>query len=66
MVDMSVAEVTLTAEDRCDRCNAPARTRTTLISGELFFCGHHARTFAAQLKPKSVSIYDPEGFFDVR
>jgi hypothetical protein len=31
----------LTALDRCDRCMAQAYVRTTGVSGELYFCGHH-------------------------
>lgn len=53
-------EAPLTAEDRCDRCSARAMIRATLVSGELYFCGHHARE-ASSLIQKSISIYDPEG-----
>ncbi|RPF20857.1 hypothetical protein EDD34_1464 [Myceligenerans xiligouense] len=33
----------LTAADRCDRCGAQAYVRVVLPTGELLFCGHHAR-----------------------
>lgn len=36
-------EWVLTANDRCDAssCGAQAYVRTTGVSGELLFCGHH-------------------------
>lgn len=54
-------QVPLTAEDRCDRCSARAMVRATLVSGELFFCGHHARETSPALKKKAILFYDPEG-----
>jgi hypothetical protein len=54
----------LTAEDRCDRCSAAARVRATLINGELYFCGHHAREISTALVLKSVHVYDPDGVFN--
>lgn len=54
------AEALLTALDRCDRCNAHARVRAILISGDLLLCGHHARAAGHALRLKSISIYDPE------
>ncbi|MBD5788235.1 hypothetical protein IF650_18910 [Cellulosimicrobium terreum] len=36
----------LTAADRCDRCGAQAYVRVVLPTGELLFCGHHARAHA--------------------
>jgi len=39
----------LTRRDRCDRCGAAALVRVTLRTGELHFCGHHARKHAARL-----------------
>lgn len=41
----TVAEpLTLTAQDRCDRCGAAAQARAELVSGlELLFCRHHLR-----------------------
>jgi hypothetical protein len=35
----------LTHFNRCDRCSALARMRAVLPTGELLFCGHHARVF---------------------
>jgi hypothetical protein len=35
--------------DRCDRCSAAAQLRAILPSGELHFCGHHARQHRAGL-----------------
>lgn len=60
MTQTSIAEVSLTADDRCDRCSAAARVRAVLVNGELLFCGHHAKVFRNTLEEKAVSLYDPE------
>lgn len=40
----------LSAEDRCDRCNAAGKLRITIEGdGELVFCGHHANRYAEDL-----------------
>ena len=44
----------LTAADRCDRCNAQARVRVVLANGELLFCGHHAKAFEPTLRTQAV------------
>jgi len=49
---------TLTALDRCDRCNAQAYVRVTLPKGELLFCGHHARAHAPAYQSIAVSVLD--------
>lgn len=54
----------LTAHDRCDKCGAQAMVRATLLTGELYFCGHHARELGYTLVLKSVEVYDPEGVFN--
>lgn len=54
-------EVLLTLEDRCDKCSAAAMVRVTLLNGQLYFCGHHAKELSAALITKSVEVYDPEG-----
>ena len=51
----------LTAEDRCDSCNAAAKVVATMVSGELLFCGHHGRALKNALVPKAIRVYDPEG-----
>ena len=51
----------LTAQDRCDSCNAAAKVVSTFINGEPLFCGHHAREFKNVLIPKAIRVYDPEG-----
>lgn len=68
MSETSVAriELPLTALDRCDRCGAGARVRANLITGELLFCGHHAREAGHSLTLKSVTLYDPEGIINGR
>lgn len=52
----------LTAEDRCDRCGARAVVRATFKSGDLLFCGHHAKETGYTLFLKALSVYDPEGY----
>jgi hypothetical protein len=49
---------TLTALDRCDRCGAQAKVRVVLTSGELVFCGHHAKEFEPTLRPTAVEWLD--------
>jgi len=63
---MTVTTVTkvqaeFTALDRCDKCGAQAKVRARLLTGELLFCGHHARDTGYKLTLQSVEIYDPEG-----
>lgn len=54
----------LSLQDRCDKCGAAAKVRATLITGELYFCGHHARKLGTPLVLKSIEVYDPEGVFN--
>jgi len=48
----------LTAADRCDRCGAQAYVRVVLPTGDLFFCGHHARKHADAFSDVAVHIQD--------
>lgn len=34
-------EITLTARDRCDVCQAQAYIHVIGVTGDLMFCGHH-------------------------
>lgn len=52
-------EYTLTAEDRCDSCSAAAQVVFTFASGELMFCGHHAKKNKDVLLDKSLNVWDP-------
>ena len=54
----------LTALDRCDKCGARAMVRATLRTGELYFCGHHAKETGYTLVQAAIEVYDPEGLFD--
>lgn len=56
--------VPITTRDRCDKCEAQAMVRAKLTSGELYFCGHHAREISNSLVAASVAVYDPEGVFN--
>jgi hypothetical protein len=58
-------QMPFTAQNRCDRCGAQAMVRCTLKSGELYFCGHHARQFGTPLVLASLEVYDPEGVFNI-
>jgi hypothetical protein len=64
MTAITSAEKELTAEDRCDKCSARAAVRATLLTGQLYFCGHHARELGYTLVQKSISVYDPEKVFN--
>jgi hypothetical protein len=47
----------------CDRCSALAKVRATFLSGELHFCGHHAKDLKDSLVLKALEVYDPEEIF---
>lgn len=48
----------LTAADRCDKCQAAARTRVTLLGGlDLMFCKHHADAYAPEIRAVGVKIH---------
>jgi len=55
---------TLTPKNRCDKCGAQAMVRATLLNGELYFCGHHARKMGTKLVTQAVEVFDPEGVFN--
>jgi hypothetical protein len=38
--------------------------RATLASGELYFCGHHARATGNKLVTQSINVFDPNGVFN--
>jgi hypothetical protein len=50
--------------DRCDQCGAQAMVRATLASGELYFCGHHARKTGNKLVIQSLVVFDPHEVFN--
>ena len=51
--------------DRCDKCGARAMVRAAFPSGELHFCGHHAREAGTKLVLQATEVYDPEGAFNI-
>jgi len=52
----------LTQDDRCDRCGSQAYVYVRLSSGgELFFCGHHARQYGAELRKIADLVSDQTG-----
>ena len=56
--DTTTTLAPLTAADRCDRCGAQAYVRVVLPTGELFFCGHHARVYADAYRATALEIQD--------
>ncbi len=48
----------LTHDDRCDRCGAQAFVRAVLPGGDLLFCGHHGRAYAAGLAAAALVVED--------
>jgi hypothetical protein len=51
-------EYTLTALDRCDRCNAQALVSAKGVNGELLFCGHHYQRYEQSLSNWAYEIID--------
>jgi hypothetical protein len=51
-------EHAMLATDRCDRCGAQAYVRVVLPSGELLFCGHHARAHADAYTDVATHVQD--------
>ena len=50
--------LSLTAQDRCDRCGAQAYIRARLSHGELLFCAHHGHQHRAALEGRLVQLHD--------
>ena len=48
----------LTTADRCDVCAAQAYVRVVLLTGELFFCAHHAREHGNRLREVALLFQD--------
>ena len=49
---------TLTAPHRGDRSGAQAFVRVVLASGDLLFCGHHAKAYEDKLRATAVDWVD--------
>jgi len=52
------AERPLTPADRCRGCAAQAHHPVVLLTGELFFCAHHAREHGEKLKEAALLFQD--------
>ncbi|MBF0696224.1 MULTISPECIES: DUF7455 domain-containing protein [Actinomyces] len=48
----------LTTADRCDVCQAQAYVRAVMLTGELFFCAHHARQHGERLREVALLFQD--------
>lgn len=55
---------TLTLQDRCDSCNAQAFVMVKLLSGELFFCGHHFTQHELSLRESAYEIVDEREYIN--
>jgi len=55
--------VKLTAHDRCDRCGVQARIRASFVSGDLYFCGHHAKQYEVAEKALALELFDADEKF---
>ena len=60
----SMVETVLEVFMKCDRCGARAKVGATFLNGELYFCGHHAKTLQPHLIAKAITIYDPERYME--
>ncbi len=58
MTETLLASAVLAVADRCDRCGAQAFFRAVLGSGELLFCAHHGRQYAAKLAETALLLED--------
>jgi hypothetical protein len=62
MITMSVQSTQsghlLSPADRCDRCGAAAYVLAVLTAGDLRFCAHHGRRYAAPLAAKALLVID--------
>ena len=58
----STVQVPLEVFEICDRCGAKAKVGATFLNGELYFCGHHAKSLQPHLVAKAITIYDPERY----
>ena len=52
------AERPLTTADRCDVCDAQAYVRVVMLTGELFFCAHHARAHSEAFSSVATHVQD--------
>jgi hypothetical protein len=48
----------LSPVDRCDRCGAAAYVLAVLTTGDLRFCAHHGRRYAAPLAAAALLVID--------
>ena len=56
--DKKEVQYTLTAFDRCDRCDAQAWVKATGVNGELLFCSHHFNKAKDKIQEWAYEIID--------
>ena len=60
----TLVRVPIDAFELCDRCGAPAKVGASFMSGDLFFCGHHAKKLQPHLFASAITIIDPERYLE--
>jgi hypothetical protein len=50
--------MTLTADDRCDRCGAQAYVSAALPAADLLFCAHHWREYGEAVRNHGATVHD--------
>lgn len=59
MLTPTLTAPALSAQDRCDRCQAQAYVRVLLPGGvDLLFCGHHWSRHEDALRPQAEQVID--------
>lgn len=64
-MEETLVRLPIEANQICDKCPAHAKVRATFLSGELHFCGHHAKNLKDSLVAKALEVYDPEALFNL-
>ena len=60
---VTIVRENLTVFDRCDRCGVQARVRASFVSGDLYFCGHHAQKYDIAQKAFGIELFDAQEKF---
>ena len=55
-----IVRKSLSPRDKCDRCGVQAKVRASFLSGDLYFCVHHARQFDVKQTSFSVEVENEE------
>lgn len=58
VTQVELEESTLTAQDRCDKCQAQAYYRIILINGDLLLCSHDYKKNESVLIEQALEVFD--------